>query len=173
MSDNPPAIDPLPAPASRSVPWLHWVVLAAAAGTAMLCGAGAATLVTLLVMRGDDQPQTAQRYEVRVILDMDATAAQKAAVESMLSSRYPGGPIRLESRPEAYERFKDVFKDRPDLLRDIRPEAMAESLLAVTTTKGFDCAALSPVEGVDGVDAVHVRRLADAGHPDAVLLDCP
>jgi cell division transport system permease protein len=146
-------------------------VLPAVAIAAMLCGAGSATAVTLLVVR-DGQPPT-QRYEVRVSLNVAATAEQKAAVESDLSARYPTGTVRLESREEAYENFKEVYKDAPDLVRTVAPSSLPESFLVTTTANAFDCAVLSPVERMDGVEDVRVRRLADGGRPDAAILGCP
>ncbi|MCW6003431.1 permease-like cell division protein FtsX [Micromonospora sp. CPCC 205371] len=171
MSDTPPAAAPPPA-AGRSAPWLRWAVLAGVTIVAMLAGAGGATAVTLLIVR-DEQPQTARQYEVQVFLDVAATAEQKAAVESDLSARYPAGAIRLQTREEAYENFKQVYKDDPDLLRSVEPSSLPESFVVTTTATGFDCAALSPVERMDGVDEATVRRLDDSGRPDALILGCP
>ncbi|MDQ7907498.1 permease-like cell division protein FtsX [Phytohabitans sp. ZYX-F-186] len=147
-------------------------MLPAVVVAAMLCGAGAATAVTLLVVR-DEQPQSTREYEVRVILDVDLPAEQKAAVESALSSRYPADTIGLETREEAYQRFKETYKDDPDLVESVRPESLPESFVVTTTVEAFDCAALSPVERMDGVEAIRVWQPAAAGRPCAVLLDCP
>ncbi|GAA3730618.1 hypothetical protein GCM10022225_10560 [Plantactinospora mayteni] len=144
---------------------------AAVALAAMLVGA-LATAATLFAMR-DDQPQPQHRYEVRVRLDVAATADQKAVVESSLSTRYPTGAVRTESRDEAYERFKELFKDQPDLLYSVRPDSLPESLLVVTAGRLFDCAGLAAVEGMPGVDGIIVRQLPAVGRPDAVLLNCP
>jgi cell division protein FtsX len=173
MSDTSPTAVPPRAPAARSTPWLNWVVLLAVAVAAMLCGAGAATAVTVLVLRNDQAPQT-HRYEVRALLEADATTEEKAAVESTLSTLYPGGTIRVESRDEAYQRFREVFKDDAELLNTVQPSDLSESLLLTTEAKTpFDCAALSPVERTDGVDAVRVRQLGAGGRPTAIVMDCP
>jgi cell division protein FtsX len=168
----PPAAVPPPAPADRRVPWLRWVLLPALAVAAMLCGAGAAGAVTILVVR-DEQPPSTRQYEVQLFLEVDATVEQKAAVESALSSRYPAGTIRVESSEEAYQRFKETYKDEPDLVEKVRPDSFPESFLVNTTAEVFDCAALSPVERMEGVGSIRVWQLAVAGRPRAVVLDCP
>ncbi|MEO3924346.1 permease-like cell division protein FtsX [Micromonosporaceae bacterium B7E4] len=176
MPSQPSAGTPLPAGSSSTVsdrpaPGRHWIVVAVVALAAMLVGA-LATAATLFAIR-DDQPQPQHRYEVRVRLDLAATAEQKTVVESALSTRYPADAIRTESRAEAYERFKELFKDQPDLLESVRPDSLPESLLVVTVGRLFDCAALAAVKGMTGVDGIIVRQLAAVGRPDAVLLNCP
>jgi hypothetical protein len=156
----------------RSAPWRRWVVLVVAAVAAMLAGACAATAVTVLVVR-DEPPQETHRYEVRVALEAEATAEQKLAVQAALTSTYPAGTVRLETREEAFERFKERFKGQPEEIAGIPLEAMAESFVTATTAQAFDCSALSPVEPMEGVDIVHVRRLASPGQPEAAVLDCP
>lgn len=173
MSDTPAAAVPPPAPAVRSAPWLRWVLLPALAVAALLCGAGAASAVTFLVVRDDAGAPSARQYEVRVFLDVEATAEQKAAVESALSSRYPAGTIRVETREQAYQRFKELYKDEPDLLEAVRPDSFPESLLVTTTAKVFDCAALAEVERMDGVGSANVWQLAAGERPRAMVLDCP
>lgn len=37
----------------------------------------------------------------------------------------------VETRDETYERFKEVFKDRPDLLEQVRPESVSASVSLV------------------------------------------
>ncbi|PZG01524.1 hypothetical protein C1I99_06880 [Micromonospora deserti] len=165
-----PAVSPS-AVSDQSAPWLRWIVLAAVALAAMLVGA-IATTVVLFSMR-DGQPQPQNGYEVRVSLEVDVTAEQKGAVESALSTRYPADGVERESREEAWERFKELFKDQPDLIRSASPSAMPESFRVVTVSQVFDCAALAPVERMPGVDKIIVRQLADGRHPGAVVLNCP
>lgn len=148
------------------------MLLPALAVAAMLCGAGTASAVTFLVVRDDRGSQPAREYEVRVFLDVDTTAEQKAAVQAALSSRYPG-TIRVETREEAYQRFKELYKNEPDLVEKVRPDSFPESLLVTTTAKVFDCAALAPVARMDGVDSARVWQLAAGERPRAAVLDCP
>ncbi|MGN9913886.1 permease-like cell division protein FtsX [Phytohabitans sp. LJ34] len=173
MSDTPAAAVPPPTPADRSAPRPRRVLLAALAVAALLCGAGLASAVTFLVMRDDAGPGPAREHEVRVFLDVDATAEQKAAVESALSSRYPGGTIRVETREQAYQRFKELYKDEPDLVEKVRPDSFPESLLVTTTAKVFDCAGLAAVAEMDGVGSATVWQLAAGERPRAMILDCP
>jgi cell division protein FtsX len=146
-------------------------VLVAVAVVAALVGAGVATALTIGATRDDPLPE--RRYQVRATLDTDATPEQTAAIHSAMSSRFPTGTLRVESREEALERFRETFKDQPDLLEKVGPESLPESLLLATAGKGFDCAALAPVEEMDGVSMVRVWQLAGDGRPDAMILDCP
>ncbi|MGI5212725.1 permease-like cell division protein FtsX [Plantactinospora sp. CA-290183] len=166
-----PAVPP-PGAADRSAAWRPWILLAAVAVLAMLVGAGAATAV-VLAFAPDGPPRPQQRYETRVTLTMDATAEQKAAVEAALTARYPADGVRLESRAETWERFREVFKDDPELLDRVRPDDLPESFLVRSGGRVFDCAGLAPVERLPGVDQIRVRQLAAGGLPDADLLGCP
>lgn len=79
----------------------------------------------------------------------------------------------METREEAYQRFKELYKDEPDLVEKVRPESFPESLLVTTTAKVFDRAALAPVAQMDGVGSARVWQLAVGEHPRAAVLDCP
>jgi cell division transport system permease protein len=166
MSGMPPdgATNP---PAVRLRPF----VLVAVAVVAALVGAAIATVSTIGAVR--DEPLPERRYEVRATLDTAATSEQTAAVQAAMTSRFPTGTIRVESREEALQRFRETFKDQPELLEKVGPESLPESLVLATAGKGFDCAALEPVERMDGVSMVRVRQLAGGGRPDATILDCP
>ncbi|MBF9127469.1 hypothetical protein I0C86_00435 [Plantactinospora sp. S1510] len=174
MSDPapaPPTQAPPPAepPPARSVPGRYWAVLAAVAAAAMLVGAAVATTV-LLVVVPLGQPQ--HRYDVGVLLDLDATAEQKSAIRAALAALRPEDGIRFQSREETWEKFKEQFKNQPDLLNGARPESMPESFWFRRTGKTFDCAALTPVRQLPGVDDITVLQLPAGGRTGA-LVDCP
>jgi FtsX extracellular domain len=110
-----------------------------------------------------------------VLLPALAVAAMLcgAGAASALSSRYPAGTIRVETGEEAYQRFKELYKNEPDLIEKVRPESLPESLLVTTTAKVFDCAVLAPVARMDGVASAQVWQLAAGERPRAAVLDCP
>ncbi|MBE1488152.1 permease-like cell division protein FtsX [Plantactinospora soyae] len=172
MSEPTPApstgVPPPPATPGRSVPARHWAVLAGVAAVAMLVGAAIATTVLLVVVQVG---QAQHRYEVGVLLDLDATAEQKDVIKSALTALRPVDGIRLQSREETWERFKEQFKDQPDLVNAARPESMPESFRLRSTGKTFDCEALTPVRRLPGVDEITVLQLPADGRPGAVI-DC-
>ncbi|MFC6017049.1 permease-like cell division protein FtsX [Plantactinospora solaniradicis] len=173
MSDPapaPPTATPSAAdsPPARSVPGRYWAVLAAVAAAAMLVGAAIATTVLLVVVQVG-QPE--QRYEVGVILDLDVTAEQKSTIEAALAALRPVDGIRLQSREETWEKFKEQYKDQPDLLNSAQPGSMPESFRLRSTGKTFDCGALAPVRKLSGVDEITVFQLPADGRPGAIV-DC-
>ncbi|MET7670447.1 permease-like cell division protein FtsX [Micromonospora luteifusca] len=119
-------------------------------GVAAIVGALAATAVTLAVTR--TQPH---EYAVSVFLEEDATPEQKAAVESALDALDPV-ERKFESREQAWENYRKLFKDRPDLLSAGSLEAMPESFRLKTKSRMFDCAPLVRVRELAAVDKIQV-----------------
>ncbi|MBB5476040.1 permease-like cell division protein FtsX [Micromonospora parathelypteridis] len=136
-----------PAPRKR-----QWIPLVIVGGVAAIVGALAATAVTLAVTR--PQPH---EYAVNVFLERDATPEQKAAVESALDALEPV-ERKFESREQAWENYRKLFKDRPDLLEAGSLEAMPESFRLRTKGRVFDCAVLVPVRDLAGVDEIQVLK---------------
>ncbi|MEU7800325.1 permease-like cell division protein FtsX [Micromonospora arborensis] len=119
-------------------------------GVAAIVGALVATAVTLAVTR--TQPH---EYVVSVFLQQDATDEQKAAVESALDALEPV-ERKFESREQAWENYRKLFKDRPDLLAAGSLEAMPESFRVTTKSRVFDCALLVDVRDLAVVDKIQV-----------------
>jgi len=75
-----------------------------------------------------DGPVQTDWQEISVFLTDEVTDAEKQAIEARLRAAVPGAPdIRLETREEAAERFREIFKDRPELVGSGRPEMLPES----------------------------------------------
>jgi cell division protein FtsX len=83
--------------------------------------------------------------------------------ESRLTVRHVG----FEDRKQAYTRFKETFKDRPDLLNGTKPDSLPESFRLTTSGTEFDCPALNKVRHLPGVDDTVVVQPAVQGHPGA------
>src|SRR5437762_5423188 len=64
---------------------------------------------------------------VTVFLTMEATEQDKHAVETAIRALPGVMDVTFETREEAYQKFKEQFKDHPDLVNSARPEAMPES----------------------------------------------
>lgn len=152
--------DPTPEAPARRRRWLPLVVVGV---VALLVGAVAATVTVLALGGGPAQ----HRYSVAVFLTHDATPQQKDAIRTKLGTLHPVDGIRFESRQQAYARFKEMFKDKPDLVNGTDPDSLPESFRLTTSGTEFDCAAFTKVRHLPGVDNTVVVQPAVHGHPGA------
>ena len=157
--------EPVPAPRPRR----RWVLVLAVA-VALAVGAGVATAVLLVTGR---LGSATHRYEVTVYLAHDVTTEQRAAIESALAGLHPIEGVRFESREQAYENFKRIFKDSPDLVESTKPDTLPESYHLSTRGKEFDCAALAPVRSRPGIDEIMVMQAPDGKGRPAAQVQCP
>ncbi|SBT47074.1 hypothetical protein GA0070621_2800 [Micromonospora narathiwatensis] len=134
------------------------------AAAAMLVGALAATAGVLFVNRGDQH-----RYAVNVFLTRDVSAEQKTAIESALHDLRPVEAIRFESREQAWQHFKETFKDSPDLIEQASAAALPESFRLTTEGRDFDCGRLTPIRRLPGVDEIQVIQQPAEGKPGATV----
>jgi cell division protein FtsX len=160
-----PSLPPAPDRSSRR---RRLILLVVVAGAAMLVGVIAATAVFLF--SGEDGPLN--RYQVTVFLDHDITAEQKGAVESALADLHPVDGVRFETRDQAWEKFREMFKDQPELIERVEAEHLPESFGLATTGEVFDCAALASVRQLPGVADTTVVQVPAGGRPGAVI-QCP
>ncbi|MCW3820595.1 permease-like cell division protein FtsX [Micromonospora sp. DR5-3] len=145
-------------------PRRRWVLVLVVAAVAMLVGAAAATTVFLVVGRGDQH-----QYTVNVFLTHDVTAEQKAAIEAALAGLEPVEGIRFESREQAWQHFKEMVEDRPDLVGQVSADALPESYRLTTEGREFDCGRLVPIRGLPGVDEIQVIQRPTEGRAGAVV----
>ena len=138
------------------------------AAIAMLVGVGG-TAAVLAVSDRFGPPR--HEYRVAVFLDHEITADQKAAVETALARLHPVDGVTFESREQAWAKFQEMFKDRPELINSTKPQDLPESFHLTTTGTEFDCAALAPVRALPGVNEISVVQPAKDGRPGAVI-DC-
>lgn len=155
-----PVQDAVAAPATATTPleasaWRSKFLLLAVAAFSTLIGAAAATGV-FLVTGLPGQP--AHRYTVNIFLASDVTAAQKAAIEAALPAFKPSGKVKFETREEAWKKFQEMAKDRPDVLREAKMEQMPESFSLETEGGRFDCTGYAKVRHMPGVDELQVLQ---------------
>jgi cell division protein FtsX len=160
---------PPSSPPDRSARRPRVVLMVVVAVAAMLFGAGTATAAILLLGR-DDQPR--HRYDVSVFLDHDITAEQRDALEPALAALRPVDGIRFESQEQAYQNFRELFRDQPELIESIEPDTLPESFRLTTTGEVFDCAALRSVRELPGVAEITVVQLPVGDRPGAAV-HCP
>ena len=65
--------------------------------------------------------------EVAVFLTGEVTEAQRTALQSSLQTDPRVRDLRFESRAEAYERFRELWKDSPDFVEAVGPQSLPES----------------------------------------------
>ncbi|WP_200210672.1 permease-like cell division protein FtsX [Micromonospora coerulea] len=162
--DEQPPIGTPAAGTEPPTPRPRWRLLLVVAAVAMLVGALAATTVVLVIGRGDQH-----QYAVNVFLNKDVTAEQKAAIESALDALEPVESIRFESREQAWQHFKEMFKDSPDMIAQASADAMPESFRLTTKGREFDCARLVPIRRLPGVDEIQVIQRPTKGKPGAAV----
>ncbi|HEX9695564.1 MAG TPA: permease-like cell division protein FtsX [Actinomycetota bacterium] len=70
-----------------------------------------------------------RKVEVAVFLSPEVTAEQRTSIQNDLElmPEVAAGGIQYESKEQAYERFKKIFRDQPDIVANTDPEALPES----------------------------------------------
>ncbi len=111
-------------------------------------------------------------YNVAVVLKHDVTAEQKAAIESAAHALHPVDGIRFETREQAWQNYKEIFKDQPDMVAQVSPDALPESFRLTTQAKEFDCAPVGAIRELPGVEQVTVVQQSTNGHAGAPVR-CP
>jgi cell division transport system permease protein len=67
------------------------------------------------------------KIEVSVFLAPKISPQQRTAIGDQLRGQPVVERVYYESRQQAYERFKDQFKDSPDMVRNVSPDVLPES----------------------------------------------
>ncbi|HEY0485075.1 MAG TPA: permease-like cell division protein FtsX [Mycobacteriales bacterium] len=102
------------------------------------------------------------RLEVSIFMKQDVTADQRDALRERLASDPLVANTVYENKEEAYSRFREQFKDSPELVQNVRPDALPESFRVklVDPTK-YELAAqrYAALPGVERV--VDQRRILD------------
>jgi cell division transport system permease protein len=67
------------------------------------------------------------KIEVSIFLKPDITDAQRTALDNQLKSDPLVQSVRYESKDQAYQKFKAMYRDAPDLVNNIKPGQLPES----------------------------------------------
>jgi cell division transport system permease protein len=67
------------------------------------------------------------KVEVTIFLTEDVTEQQRSDLSGKLKSDGLVQSVEHESKEQAYQRFKQLFKDTPDLVDNVKPDALPES----------------------------------------------
>ncbi|WP_430779749.1 permease-like cell division protein FtsX [Actinoplanes sp. G11-F43] len=137
-----------------------WLRLFGVAAGALLLGSVASTSAMLF----SGWRYTPEReFTVSVLLDPDAETAQRDAVHRALDGLPARDGVRLETREEAYAKFREQVANDPDQLAGVDPASMPESLRLTTVGRGFDCGPISAIRKMSGVARVWVVMKPQAG----------
>ncbi|HEY0358231.1 MAG TPA: permease-like cell division protein FtsX [Mycobacteriales bacterium] len=102
------------------------------------------------------------KLEVSIFLKEDVTADQRDAIRKQLSSDTLVKNSVYENKDEAYNRFREQFKDSPELVKNVKPKSLPESFrVKLKDPTKFEAAAqrYASVPGVERV--VDQRRILD------------
>lgn len=98
------------------------------------------------------------KVEVSIFLSDDVTQAQRDTLRTELEAMPDVERVYFESKEEAYERFKEQFKDTPDIIANTTPDVLPESFrVKLEDPKKFDVVA-SAFENRPGVVNVFNQR---------------
>jgi cell division transport system permease protein len=102
------------------------------------------------------------RLEVSIFMKQDVTSAQREALRQRLHSDPLVDKSMYESKPEAYGRFREQFKDSPELVQNVRPDALPESFRVKLVDPTQYEQAAQRYAGQPGVErVVDQRRILD------------
>jgi cell division transport system permease protein len=93
--------------------------------------------------------------ELEIFMNVEATDSQVAAVREELSSdRDLVASFKFLSKQDAYEEFKRIFQDQPDLVENVDPESLPESFRVVPREAELTATIANRFSGRAGVDEV-------------------
>jgi len=87
---------------------------------------------------GDMKTLYLDKLEVSVYLQDDATATQRAAIESQLKTSPEVESFDYLDKAAAFARFKQLFKGNPQLVNQATPDDLPATYLKETTNGRFD-----------------------------------
>jgi cell division protein FtsX len=114
--------------------------------------------VTLVVTAscGDSGPKLNCEPDLTVFLRSDISAAQRARLDELIRATEEVKWVDFESRQEAYERFRENFKDHPELVENLDLDAVPASFrieLHDPSTSPAVEGRLAPEHGIDLIRA--------------------
>lgn len=143
----------------------RWALGVALAGGSMVIGAVVAVAV-LLVAGWRHVPD--RRYDVAVFLTPSITAGDRAAVRARLERLPAVDGVRLETRQEAYDKFRKTWAGRPEAA-DVSADALPESFRVTTRGEEFDCGPVRGLYDAPGVQQVTIVAPAAEDRPGSEL----
>jgi cell division transport system permease protein len=100
--------------------------------------------------------------EAALFLRADVTDQQRADLDLLLRSDSRVLRVRYESRQAAYDNFKRMYRDAPDLVASVRVEQIPESFRVTLAKPSGYAEFVKDVEGRPGVEAVTVAQCTES-----------
>ncbi|SDT73107.1 cell division transport system permease protein [Actinoplanes derwentensis] len=138
----------------------RWLRLFGVAAGALVLGSVAST-TAMLIAGWRYAPE--REFTVAVYLEPDAGTDQRDAVRGALARLPARDGVRLETREEAYAKFREKVSNDPEQLAGVMPEMLPESLYLIAPGRSFDCGPIPGIRDLSGVDRVRVVMKPQAG----------
>ena len=99
------------------------------------------------------------RVEISIFLTDDISAAQQANLDTLLNEMPEVAEVRYESKQDAFERAQLLFKDNPDILENLTPDALPASFRVKLVDPETDFQVISAqLEGQPGIEKIDDQR---------------
>jgi cell division transport system permease protein len=100
--------------------------------------------------------------EVSIFLRTDVTDAQRQAITQALDSNALVASKQYETREQAFEKFKVLWRDSPDFIKSVGPDSLPESFRVKLKDPEQYKAFADQIQGQQGIqDIVDQRQLLD------------
>jgi cell division transport system permease protein len=96
--------------------------------------------------------------EVSVFLDDDIPSAQQANIQQMLEDMPQTKTVTYESKAEAYQKFLQLFKDQPDLTRNVSQDALPASFQVQLKDPNQFGAIAQQLQGQPGISTIRDNK---------------
>lgn len=98
------------------------------------------------------------RIEVSLFLTENVTDAQRAGLQAALQQNPLVKEFKYESKQQAFDRFKEIWRGSPDFINAVEPEALPESFrVKLKDPETFDQLA-AQLKGRSGIDTIFDQR---------------
>ncbi|MFL5798763.1 MAG: permease-like cell division protein FtsX [Actinomycetota bacterium] len=103
--------------------------------------------------------QQTEKVEIAVYLTDDISPSDRTRLQSQLQNMPEVAKLRYESKPDAYTRFKELFKNEPDLVKNVAPDALPASFRVKLKNPESQIGTIQALlQGAPGVEAVVDQR---------------
>jgi cell division transport system permease protein len=100
-----------------------------------------------------------EKVEIAVYLTDDISTSDRTRLQSQLEDMPAVADLRYESQQEAYTRFKDLFKNEQDLVKNVAPNALPASFRVKLKDPESQIGTIqAQLQGAPGVEAIVDQR---------------
>jgi len=96
--------------------------------------------------------------EVTVFLSDTISPAQQQQLSELLTGMPEVKTVQYESKDQAYQHFQQIFKDQPDLIRNVTPDALPASFRVTLKDPEQFRVVAAQLQGQPGIDNIRDNR---------------